>query len=391
MAHAYQEMYLSNAQALLGDAFDYAVNACGISGNDFVKLFSVSSVSKRIENGEPAYLAGKSGIEVVEDILVETTGKAPTAKPQVTFSRSREYWIGWAIAYYQWFSGRKFGDIFKVLSFEDLQQMYAPLHEADISKFANIADAKVRAYFTDTNLKRIRTTYGCTQAELAKRSGVSLRSIQMYEQHNKDINKASAETVLSLAKVLGCTMEDLLETPTKTNLKNALVADIDADGIIYKSIMEYVQLLNEKSADITLPLASVCSCKVTARVKAQNSIEFKIQNYKTERHEFGKIPINKCINDLFGIRIFLREPLTFDEVYSFIEDTYPNRYRCIDSSKFDYKAVHLYFKENNQSFPWELQIWNMCDMDSNFSSHKKYKQEYTAWEKESKEGGIIND
>ncbi len=132
--------------------------------------------------------------------------------------------------------------------------------------------------------------------------------------------------------------------------------------------MEYVQLLNEKSADITLPLASVCSCKVTARVKAQNSIEFKIQNYKTERHEFGKIPINKCINDLFGIRIFLREPLTFDEVYSFIEDTYPNRYRCIDSSKFDYKAVHLYFKENNQSFPWELQIWNMCDMDSNVPS-----------------------
>ena len=101
MTHAYQEMYLSNAQALLGDAFDYAINACDISGNDFVKLFSVSSVSKRIENGEPAYLAGKSGIEVVADVLVETTGKAPTAKPQVTFSRSREYWIGWAIAYYQ--------------------------------------------------------------------------------------------------------------------------------------------------------------------------------------------------------------------------------------------------------------------------------------------------
>ena len=69
----------------------------------------------------------------------------------------------------------------------------------------------MHAYFTDTNLKRTRTTYGCTQAELAERSGVSLRSIQMYEQHNTDINKASAETVLSLAKVLGCTMEDLLE------------------------------------------------------------------------------------------------------------------------------------------------------------------------------------
>ena len=176
-----------------------------------MKLFSVSSVSNRIENGEAAYIMGKSGIEAAVDVLVETTSKAPTAKPKVNFNRSREYWIGWAVAYYQWFSGRKFSDIFKVLSFEDLERMYAPLHEADISKFADIADAKVREYFAETNLKRIRTLYGCTQAELAKQSGVSLRSIQMYEQRNKDINKASAETVLSLAKVLGCTMEDLLE------------------------------------------------------------------------------------------------------------------------------------------------------------------------------------
>ena len=211
MTHAYQEIYLSNAQALLGDAFDYAINACGVAGDSFIKLFSVSSVSNRIENGEPSYLLGKSGIETAVDVLVETTGKAPTAKPQANFSRSREYWIGWAVAYYQWFSGRKFSDIFKVLSFEDLQQMYSPLHEADVTKFADIVDAKVREYFADTNLKRIRTLYGCTQAELAKRSNVSLRSIQMYEQRNKDINRASAETVLSLAKVLGCTMEDLLE------------------------------------------------------------------------------------------------------------------------------------------------------------------------------------
>ena len=203
MTHAYQEMYLNNAQALLGDAFDYAINACGIAGDSFMELFSVSSVSNRIENGEAAYIMGKSGIEAAVDVLVETTGKAPTAKLKADF--------GWAVAYYQWFSGRKFSDIFEVLSFENLQRMYAPLHEADISKFADIVDAKVREYFADTNLKRIRTLYGCTQAELARRSNVSLRSIQMYEQRNKDINKASAETVLSLAKVLGCTMEDLLE------------------------------------------------------------------------------------------------------------------------------------------------------------------------------------
>ena len=57
------------------------------------------------------------------------------------------------------------------------------------------------------------------------------------------------------------TGEWLRETPTKTNLKNALVADIDADGIIYKSIMKYVQLLNEKSADITCLLLAYAPVK----------------------------------------------------------------------------------------------------------------------------------
>ena len=125
--------------------------------------------------------------------------------------RSAEYWIGWAVAYYQWYSSRRYSDIFKVLPYGDLKKMYYTLHEADITKFVDIADERVREYFKDTNLKRIRTVYGCTQAELARLSGVTLRSVQMYEQRRKDINKASAETLYSIAKVLGCTIEDLIE------------------------------------------------------------------------------------------------------------------------------------------------------------------------------------
>lgn len=211
MTHAYQEIYLSKAQSVIGDAFDYAVNTCDIPGNDFVKLFIASSVRKRMENGEPAYLAGKSGIEIVREIVAETKGQELQTEPQEYFGRSKEYWIGWAIAYYQWYSGRKYSDIFKVLSFEDLQKMYYTLHEADITKFVDIVDSKIKEFFSETNLKRIRTAYGFTQAELAERSGVSLRSIQMYEQRNKNINKASADSMYSLAKALGCTMEDLIE------------------------------------------------------------------------------------------------------------------------------------------------------------------------------------
>lgn len=176
----------------------------------------------------------------------------------------------------------------------------------------------------------------------------------------------------------------------KINLKKSLVLEIDMDGSIYKSIMEYIQFLNERSAGITLQLSSVCGCSVTARVKAQNSIEYKIQNYKTSEHASGKIPINKCINDLFGVRIVIDPSLTFDQIRGFIDKEYQGKYRCIDSSKLEYKAVHIYFKNNNYTFPWELQIWNKCDVENNFASHKKYKQEYTTWEKEIREGGIID-
>ena len=50
-----------------------------------------------------------------------------------------------------------------------------------------------------------------TQEQVAEASGVSLRAIQQYEQRAKDINGARAMKLFSLARTLGCTMEDLLE------------------------------------------------------------------------------------------------------------------------------------------------------------------------------------
>ena len=41
---AYREIYLSNAQAALGDAFDHAVHACGIPGHILNQLFLGSSL-----------------------------------------------------------------------------------------------------------------------------------------------------------------------------------------------------------------------------------------------------------------------------------------------------------------------------------------------------------
>ena len=54
MTHAYQEIYLSNAQSAMGDAFDYTINTCKIPGENFIQMLLSSSVCKKLENGEPA-------------------------------------------------------------------------------------------------------------------------------------------------------------------------------------------------------------------------------------------------------------------------------------------------------------------------------------------------
>ena len=46
---------------------------------------------------------------------------------------------------------------------------------------------------------------------MAEKSGVNLRTLQQYELKAKDISKASVQTMVSLANVLGCRVEDFLE------------------------------------------------------------------------------------------------------------------------------------------------------------------------------------
>ena len=209
--HAYQETLTSKAQSKLGDVFDYAINVCNIPGEDFVKMFVVSDVCKKIENRDSSTILDKSGLDLLQDIFLQATGNNLTIQDVNLFSRSQQYWIGYSIAYYQWYSNRSFSQIFEVITYKELEHMCSTLHEADISKFVDIVDSKIKEYYSDTNLKRIRTNFGISQSELAKRSGIGLRSIQMYEQKNKNINKANVETLYRISKVLDCSIEDLIE------------------------------------------------------------------------------------------------------------------------------------------------------------------------------------
>lgn len=61
-----------------------------------------------------------------------------------------------------------------------------------------------------SSLKFMREDRGMSQSELAKKSGVPLRTIQAYEQGYKDINKAQVVTVLQLAEALECDVYEII-------------------------------------------------------------------------------------------------------------------------------------------------------------------------------------
>lgn len=212
MTHAYDEIYLGDAMKNLGEAADFAVNACGISLDKFFELFIATGLAAQFGNGVPKIVSGLSGTELVHEIAAKAGIKIANAEAQTEYDCSCEYWCGWIIAYYQWKTGRTFKEIIQYVSAADLERLYPTLHEASEEKFVDVVNAIIERKNTTTKLQELRKSSGYSQRELAEKSGVNLRTLQQYELRAKDINKAASGTLLALAKVLGCQIEDLMES-----------------------------------------------------------------------------------------------------------------------------------------------------------------------------------
>ena len=213
MTHAYNESYLDDAMQNLGDMLDYGLVDCGYDPDEFFSWFISSGIAAKIENANPKYITGMSGVELAREVVFLTFGYYPTQERVIKNFTGREYWAGWILAYYQWYSGQKFSDMAENgLFLSEVLSLYI-LHEADQSKFVETANGIISRHKLEkpSNLTTIRKAREFTQSQLAQQSGVSLRMIQLYEQRQNDINRAQAGTLLDLAKTLGCEMQDLME------------------------------------------------------------------------------------------------------------------------------------------------------------------------------------
>lgn len=211
MMRAYSELYLSDAKENLAEFFDYGIRDCSFDPEFLSSIFVQSGYADKFERGNPAIVSGISGIELARSVAAYAYPDYEF--PERTFSEDRSpiYWAGWALAEYQWMTCKRFKDIFLRISFSEILAMYHVFHEMDTAQFVDTMNERYNSVCLETNLKRIRKNRGVSQAELSRLSGVSLRSIEMYEQKVNNIDKAQAGTLYRLSRVLGCTMEDLLE------------------------------------------------------------------------------------------------------------------------------------------------------------------------------------
>ena len=208
---AYNESYLPGAMQALATMMDCGINRCGIAPDVFYRMFLTSGVAEQFGKGNPRYVAGLSGAELVDCVLDATMGKTHPANDG-TYSVSPEYWAGWVLSYYQWKSGRSFHFIQKNgLDIEKIIALYHPLHEADLDKFYDAADSIIKKYrgSSPSALKKARENIGLTQRQLAEISGVSLRMIRAYEQGQQPIEDANFGTVTRLASALHINASEL--------------------------------------------------------------------------------------------------------------------------------------------------------------------------------------
>lgn len=131
---------------------------------------------------------------------------------------------------------------------------------------------------------------------------------------------------------------------------------------LHESINDYLM-----TADIEI--------KYFYRVKTRESIDDKIARFSTREDQY---PVNNWLNDIFGARIIL----TAGEIQSIMDllDDWQDALSLKNwylRDKEGYRGLHVYFKnKSNFYFPWELQIWDIEDIQRNIENHEKFKRNF---------------
>jgi hypothetical protein len=210
--NAYSDLYIEDAMCNMANLVDYVVNDLHRDADEFFQLFNASGIAREFGHGNPKYVSGMSGQELVLETYFVMGLREELPEQVFRAKHTPEHWYGRMLAYAQWKTSAEFCDILKYRPCANLADYYVTYHDKTDDRFVEQLCIEMQQVDTrETNLAFYRRMRAYSQRLLSEKSGVSLRAIQQYEQRQKSINKAAAESVLALSESLGCTPEDLME------------------------------------------------------------------------------------------------------------------------------------------------------------------------------------
>lgn len=232
-------LLVNKACVSVGKMLDHAVYTLHQKADSFFALFIASGIAAKLEQTDISIITGISGIELSYEVMRECGIPFERVTPRHTTGLSKEFYAAHALAHIQYDTGISYDDLIHIISISDIIRLYDSYHSNAVSLLpwqmsdSDRAEAieKIKSGFTDelrrafdqarsntmqmkkeTHLKEMRLRNGLSQNGLAAVSGIPVRTIQQYEQRQKDINKAAAENVLKLAAVLNCEPSALFES-----------------------------------------------------------------------------------------------------------------------------------------------------------------------------------
>lgn len=239
MTYAYDKICLDRASDTLGRMLDYSVYSLHYEIPVMMDLFIASGTAALFERGDIKTIAGMSGIELSYAVLERSGITFERTQPRYTKGLSPEYWCGHALARIQWETCLSFAQIMKNMSPSDFISVYGrermsfleslPLNingaerSAQLKAFGLRYTEEAVSRFISTyvresggakaagiRLKALRIKNGLSQNGLAEAAGIPVRTIQQYEQGQKDLGKARSEYLIALSRTLSCDPAQLL-------------------------------------------------------------------------------------------------------------------------------------------------------------------------------------
>lgn len=270
---AYPEIYLSGVMHTMAALLDYAVNVKQQNIDIFFRRFITQGFALQLEQGNPVAITGRSCAELYQMIAVDYT---PPMYQYLPSDRSPEFWMGWVLSYYQWYTCRTFREITAAVPVSTMRSWYYTLHEADLLRFVENMDAQLMPRCT--NLELLRNRANLSQSQLSVMSGVSLSSIRMYEQRQSDISHAQFNTLNALARVLNCSIYDLMDS-------NVI------EQPLYGGSQAFMQQLMNKSAPYRTPYSVMDVGQIQQQAqmevyRAEYVAQFPVEQLAVQSNEY---------------------------------------------------------------------------------------------------------